>query len=211
MNQEEINATKAHIKKTHKVRFVSVNISPKFPPVPSPPPKKTTKNNCQNFTTHCCEGPLHAHLHPPKENPSLQHYHPGLHHCFLHVTLILYCRQGEVEIDDDDLSSLEVRTVPCCCKYLAIMIFNALKLKKGYLFSSARYSQNSVKDNPELKVEKGLPDSNTSSSTLLLDTTDEHRIHLFDLNCRICTGKMAPPGEPPRRETPAPLVSTTSM
>ena len=63
----------------------------------------------------------------------------------------------------------------------------------------------------ELKVEKDLPDSNTSSSTLLLDTTDEHRIHLFDLNCRICTGKMAPPGEPPRRETPAPLVSTTSM
>jgi len=102
MNQEEINATKAHIKKTHK---------------------------------------------------------------------------GEVEIDDDDLSTFE----------------------------------NSVKANAELKVEKGLPDSNTSSSTLLLDTTDEHRIHLFDLNCRICTGKMAPPGEPPRRETPAPLVSTTSI
>ncbi|KAJ7358702.1 Death-inducer obliterator 1 [Desmophyllum pertusum] len=98
MNQEEINATKAHIKKTHK---------------------------------------------------------------------------GEVEIDDDDLSTLE--------------------------------------NSAELKVEKDLPDSNTSSSTLLLDTTDEHRIHLFDLNCRICTGKMAPPGEPPRRETPAPLVSTTSI
>ncbi|KAL9962677.1 hypothetical protein ACROYT_G031800 [Oculina patagonica] len=85
--------------------------------------------------------------------------------------------KGEVEIDDDDLSTLE----------------------------------NSVQANDELKVEKGLPDSNTSSSILLLDTTDEHRIHLFDLNCRICTGKMAPPGEPPRRETPAPLVSTTSI
>lgn len=102
LNQEEINATKAHIKKTHK---------------------------------------------------------------------------GEVEIDDDDLSTLE----------------------------------NSIKANTELKVEQGLPDSNTSSSTLLLDTTDEHRIHLFDLNCRICTGKMPPPGEPPRRETPSPLVSTTSI
>ena len=73
------------------------------------------------------------------------------------------------------------------------------------------FVQNSIKANAELNVEKGLPDSNTSSSTLLLDTTDEHRIHLFDLNCRICTGKMAPPGEPPRRETPSPLVSTTSM
>lgn len=102
MNQEEINATKAHIKKTHK---------------------------------------------------------------------------GEVEIDDDDLSSLE----------------------------------NSVKANAELNMEKDLPDSNTSPNILLLDTTDEHRIHLFDLNCRICTGKMAPPGEPPRRETPSPLVSTTSI
>ena len=27
MNQEEINATKAHIKKTHKVRFVSKDLS----------------------------------------------------------------------------------------------------------------------------------------------------------------------------------------
>lgn len=29
----------------------------------------------------------------------------------------------------------------------------------------------------------------------LVDTTEEHRAHLFDLNCKICTGKMAPPGE----------------
>lgn len=29
----------------------------------------------------------------------------------------------------------------------------------------------------------------------IVDTTEEHRAHLFDLNCKICTGKMAPPGE----------------
>ncbi|XP_067118170.1 PHD finger protein 3 isoform X2 [Centruroides vittatus] len=29
----------------------------------------------------------------------------------------------------------------------------------------------------------------------LPDTTDKHRSHLFDLNCKICTGKMAPPIE----------------
>ena len=86
-----------------------------------------------------------------------------------------------------------------------------LETEKVKIVPSVVPAQNSVKANAELKVEKSLPDSNTSSSTLLLDTTDEHRIHLFDLNCRICTGKMAPPGEPPRRETPAPLVSTTSM
>ncbi|XP_033126853.1 PHD finger protein 3-like isoform X2 [Anneissia japonica] len=30
-------------------------------------------------------------------------------------------------------------------------------------------------------------------STLLDDTTSQHRAHLFDSNCKICTGKMAPP------------------
>lgn len=30
---------------------------------------------------------------------------------------------------------------------------------------------------------------------LLKDTTEEHAHHLFDSNCKICTGKMMPPGE----------------
>ena len=30
---------------------------------------------------------------------------------------------------------------------------------------------------------------------LLKDTTSEHNHHLFDSNCKICTGKMTPPGE----------------
>ncbi|XP_078664865.1 uncharacterized protein LOC144907559 isoform X1 [Branchiostoma floridae x Branchiostoma belcheri] len=30
-------------------------------------------------------------------------------------------------------------------------------------------------------------------STMLVDTTEQHRAHLFDLNCKICTGRMAPP------------------
>ncbi|KAL3891724.1 hypothetical protein ACJMK2_003974 [Sinanodonta woodiana] len=32
-------------------------------------------------------------------------------------------------------------------------------------------------------------------SELIPDTTDQHRQHLFDLNCKICTGKMANPDE----------------
>lgn len=28
--------------------------------------------------------------------------------------------------------------------------------------------------------------------SLLLDTTSQHRAHLFDLNCKICTGKVVP-------------------
>ncbi|CAH1248328.1 PHF3 [Branchiostoma lanceolatum] len=30
-------------------------------------------------------------------------------------------------------------------------------------------------------------------ATMLVDTTEQHRAHLFDLNCKICTGRMAPP------------------
>ena len=57
-----------------------------------------------------------------------------------------------------------------------------------------------------------LPDSSDATpSAVLLDTTEEHRTHLFDLNCRICTGKITPPGEPPKKEPAIPLVSTTTM
>ena len=33
-----------------------------------------------------------------------------------------------------------------------------------------------------------------NQEVLLVDTTEEHRAHLFELNCKICTGKIAPPG-----------------
>lgn len=26
----------------------------------------------------------------------------------------------------------------------------------------------------------------------VIDTTDQHRAHLFDLNCKVCTGKIVP-------------------
>ena len=29
----------------------------------------------------------------------------------------------------------------------------------------------------------------------LIDTTEQHRSHLFDLNCKVCTGKIVP-GDP---------------
>lgn len=29
----------------------------------------------------------------------------------------------------------------------------------------------------------------------VIDTTDQHRAHLFDLNCKVCTGKMVPGSE----------------
>ncbi|XP_077990047.1 uncharacterized protein LOC144444491 [Glandiceps talaboti] len=37
-------------------------------------------------------------------------------------------------------------------------------------------------------------------SGMLVDTTDQHKTHLFDLNCKICTGKMIPPAEEPLKK-----------
>ncbi|XP_048590673.1 PHD finger protein 3 isoform X2 [Nematostella vectensis] len=60
------------------------------------------------------------------------------------------------------------------------------------------------------KTQTAAADSNTSPGPLLTDTTEQHRLHLFDLNCRICTGKMAPPGEPQRPEEPSTVIVTTT-
>ena len=37
--------------------------------------------------------------------------------------------------------------------------------------------------------------SDISENILTNDTTKQHKNHLFDLNCKICTGKMAPPAD----------------
>ncbi|KAG7462795.1 hypothetical protein MATL_G00188510 [Megalops atlanticus] len=40
---------------------------------------------------------------------------------------------------------------------------------------------------------KEVPEESESESSK--DTTSQHKTHLFDLNCKICTGRMAPPAE----------------
>ena len=45
------------------------------------------------------------------------------------------------------------------------------------------------------EVQEKKPKVEEKVETPITDTTEEHRAHLFDLNCKICTGKMAPPGE----------------
>lgn len=42
------------------------------------------------------------------------------------------------------------------------------------------------KTKSEAKEDEAVP-------AVIVDTTDQHRAHLFDLNCKICTGKMLPP------------------
>ncbi|KAK3754572.1 hypothetical protein QZH41_017331 [Actinostola sp. cb2023] len=118
--------------------------------------------------------------------------------------------KGEIELDEDeDLSNLEVKwglidlvsTIDLFTDAAAILNYGEIMGCPG-----CKLVHPSTKE----KSEVAEPDSNTSPGPLLIDTTDQHRIHLFDLNCRICTGKMQPPGEPPRQEDMLMLVSTTT-
>ncbi|XP_051503284.1 PHD finger protein 3-like isoform X1 [Myxocyprinus asiaticus] len=43
--------------------------------------------------------------------------------------------------------------------------------------------------------EEKLPETKADSPKKSVDTTSLHKSHLFDLNCKICTGRMAPPSE----------------
>ena len=50
----------------------------------------------------------------------------------------------------------------------------------------------------ERKLSSPINDKTSVSSaldSLLNDTTDQHAHHLFDSNCKVCTGKVPPPGE----------------
>ncbi|KAK2824190.1 hypothetical protein Q5P01_021365 [Channa striata] len=50
------------------------------------------------------------------------------------------------------------------------------------------------------------PEKKAESSKTEKDTTKQHKSHLFDLNCKICTGRMAPPVE----EAPTKLVKVAT-
>lgn len=56
-----------------------------------------------------------------------------------------------------------------------------------------------VEPEPVLKVvevpEEKPPEIKVESPKKSIDTTNLHKSHLFDLNCKICTGRMAPPTE----------------
>nr|XP_029500009.1 PHD finger protein 3-like isoform X1 [Oncorhynchus nerka] len=57
----------------------------------------------------------------------------------------------------------------------------------------------------EVPQEKTLS-TTTESVNIFQDTTSLHKTHLFDLNCKICTGRMAPPVE----EAPTKVVKVAT-
>ncbi|KAL1420596.1 hypothetical protein MTO96_023993 [Rhipicephalus appendiculatus] len=99
--------------------------------------------------------------------------------------LLKKTHKGEVEIDDDNLRLLE------------------------------KAEEKAVADQPEPPAAVArVPSVGSATVTTEAvdksskDTTDAHRSHLFDLNCKICTGKIAPP--PDDRLTPSPPPSRRS-
>ncbi|XP_053566386.1 PHD finger protein 3 isoform X2 [Bombina bombina] len=46
-----------------------------------------------------------------------------------------------------------------------------------------------------VEKEEEIPKDNDESTETTSDTTTQHKNHLFDLNCKICTGRIAPPAE----------------
>lgn len=100
--------------------------------------------------------------------------------------LLKKTHKGEVEIDDDNLRLLE------------------------------KAEEKAVANQPEPPAAVARVTSVVGSTTVTTeavdkssrDTTDAHRSHLFDLNCKICTGKIAPP--PDDRLTPSPPPSRRS-
>ncbi|XP_028379447.1 death-inducer obliterator 1 [Phyllostomus discolor] len=63
-----------------------------------------------------------------------------------------------------------------------------------------------VSDSEEQESVRAAPEKSAAPppdvvSSMLKDTTGQHRAHLFDLNCRVCTGQVSSEGEPaPKRQ-----------
>uniref|UniRef100_UPI0037E80B77 PHD finger protein 3 n=1 Tax=Semicossyphus pulcher TaxID=241346 RepID=UPI0037E80B77 len=63
-------------------------------------------------------------------------------------------------------------------------------------------------ESTEVSAEKPpkTPETKEESDKMEKDTTSQHKSHLFDLNCKICTGRMAPPVE----EAPTKVVKVAT-
>ncbi|XP_076362060.1 uncharacterized protein LOC143252975 [Tachypleus tridentatus] len=83
--------------------------------------------------------------------------------------------KGEIEIEEESLVTLDQQ-------------FHEKALEKESVSSTLK--------NPLVTSNLRASGDPTSPGTPV-DTTDQHRSHLFDLNCKICTGKVAPPPKEP--------------
>ncbi|XP_054996621.1 death-inducer obliterator 1 isoform X2 [Sorex araneus] len=64
-----------------------------------------------------------------------------------------------------------------------------------------------VSDSDEQEAARALPESTAAPlldtvSSMLRDTTSQHRAHLFDLNCRVCTGQVLSSEDEPAQKKP---------
>uniref|UniRef100_A0A131XSG6 Putative microtubule-associated protein futsch n=3 Tax=Ixodes ricinus TaxID=34613 RepID=A0A131XSG6_IXORI len=102
--------------------------------------------------------------------------------------LIKKTHKGEVEIDDDNLRLLEKADEKSTAEQPEPVVTTTPRVSTGGSTGSA------ILDAAERPGR---------------DTTDAHRSHLFDLNCKICTGKVAPPPLPTTSTDEVPAASAS--
>uniref|UniRef100_G3W6X4 Death-inducer obliterator 1 n=1 Tax=Sarcophilus harrisii TaxID=9305 RepID=G3W6X4_SARHA len=73
-----------------------------------------------------------------------------------------------------------------------------------------------VSDSDEQELARAVPEKSSAPlldvfSSMLKDTTSQHRAHLFDLNCKICTGQVPSSEDEPAPKKPKLSVSTKKM
>ncbi|XP_051516364.1 death-inducer obliterator 1 isoform X2 [Myxocyprinus asiaticus] len=88
--------------------------------------------------------------------------------------------------------STDIEEHPPVCPETVVNVESKQSLSKSAP-SEVKSSLTQLKQSQTRKINSDVPDV---ISSMLKDTTPEHKRHLFDLNCRICTGQVSTEGEP---------------
>ncbi|OCT80566.1 PHD finger protein 3 [Xenopus laevis] len=112
-----------------------------------------------------------------------------------------------IEMIEKEQREVERRPITKITHKGEIEIESETPMKEPEVMDTQEISVKPAEKEEEIQKEQELP-AETSS-----DTTSHHKNHLFDLNCKICTGRMAPPAEeisPTKATNPAGLMRKQS-
>ncbi|XP_029451528.1 PHD finger protein 3 isoform X2 [Rhinatrema bivittatum] len=94
-----------------------------------------------------------------------------------------------IEMIEKEQREVERRPITKITHKGEIEIESETAMKEPEVMEVEDPSNKPVEKTEEIQKDKEVPSESTS------DTTTQHKNHLFDLNCKICTGRMAPPAD----------------
>uniref|UniRef100_A0A6I8SG63 PHD finger protein 3 n=1 Tax=Xenopus tropicalis TaxID=8364 RepID=A0A6I8SG63_XENTR len=94
-----------------------------------------------------------------------------------------------IEMIEKEQREVERRPITKITHKGEIEIESETPMKEPEVMDTEEISVKPAEKEEEIQKEKEFPVESSS------DTTSHHKNHLFDLNCKICTGRMAPPAE----------------